>query len=143
MGMALKLHRCATPWKLGPCWRVQKELDNRGIAYEVVPGPWRPKDRAAVLAGTGQPLSPAIQFEDGSIKSQMGLPDMKLPNQYALSFPRRIPSQFPRYDFKKPNTLTFEEPDVKATIIDTLLQVYVYFAPVRVLGGRVLTINHG
>ncbi len=54
-----------------------------------------------------------IQFEDGSIKSQMGLPDMKLPIQYALSFPRRLASNFPRYDFRKPNTLTFEEPDTR------------------------------
>ncbi|OYW78430.1 MAG: 1-deoxy-D-xylulose-5-phosphate reductoisomerase, partial [Sphingobacteriia bacterium 32-37-4] len=54
-----------------------------------------------------------VQFEDGSIKAQMGLPDMKLPIQYALAFPQRIPNDFPRYDFKKPNTLTFEEPDVK------------------------------
>ncbi|BDQ11044.1 1-deoxy-D-xylulose-5-phosphate reductoisomerase [Sediminibacterium sp. TEGAF015] len=54
-----------------------------------------------------------VQFEDGSIKSQMGLPDMKLPIQYALAFPQRIPNQFPRYDFKKPSTLTFEEPDMK------------------------------
>ncbi len=54
-----------------------------------------------------------VQFEDGSIKSQMGLPDMKLPIQYAMAFPQRIPNTFPRYDFKKPNTLTFEEPDLK------------------------------
>ncbi|WP_026763786.1 1-deoxy-D-xylulose-5-phosphate reductoisomerase [Sediminibacterium salmoneum] len=54
-----------------------------------------------------------VQFEDGSIKSQMGLPDMKLPIQYALAFPQRIPNNFPRYDFKKPSTLTFEEPDMK------------------------------
>ena len=54
-----------------------------------------------------------VQFEDGSMKAQMGLPDMKLPIQYALAFPNRISSQFPRYDFKKPNTLNFEEPDVK------------------------------
>jgi len=54
-----------------------------------------------------------VQFEDGSIKSQMGLPDMKLPIQYALAFPHRIPNNFPRYDFKKPSTLTFEEPDLK------------------------------
>ncbi|HEX2628156.1 MAG TPA: 1-deoxy-D-xylulose-5-phosphate reductoisomerase, partial [Chitinophagaceae bacterium] len=40
-------------------------------------------------------------------------PDMKLPIQYALSFPRRIANQFPRYDFKKVSTLTFEEPDLK------------------------------
>ena len=54
-----------------------------------------------------------VMFEDGSIKSQMGLPDMKLPIQYALTFPNRVPNTFPRYDFKKPNTLTFEEPDIK------------------------------
>jgi 1-deoxy-D-xylulose-5-phosphate reductoisomerase len=54
-----------------------------------------------------------VQFEDGSIKAQMGVPDMKLPIQYALSFPKRIANQFPRYDFKKVNTLTFEEPDIK------------------------------
>ena len=54
-----------------------------------------------------------VQFEDGSIKAQMGLPDMKLPIQYALAFPKRIPNQFPRYDFKKVNTLTFEEPDIR------------------------------
>jgi hypothetical protein len=45
---------------------VQKALDDQGIAYEVVPGPWRPRDRAAVIEGTGQPLYPAIRFEDGS-----------------------------------------------------------------------------
>ncbi len=54
-----------------------------------------------------------VQFEDGSIKAQMGLPDMKLPIQYALAFPKRIPNDFPRYDFKKVSTLTFEEPDLK------------------------------
>lgn len=54
-----------------------------------------------------------VQFEDGSIKAQMGLPDMKLPIQYALAFPKRIKNDFPRYDFKKVNTLNFEEPDVK------------------------------
>lgn len=54
-----------------------------------------------------------VQFEDGSIKAQMGLPDMKLPIQYALGFPERLPNAFPRYDFKKPNTLTFEEPDTR------------------------------
>jgi 1-deoxy-D-xylulose-5-phosphate reductoisomerase len=54
-----------------------------------------------------------VQFEDGSIKAQMGLPDMKLPIQYAMSFPQRLANNFPRYDFKKINTLSFEEPDLK------------------------------
>jgi 1-deoxy-D-xylulose-5-phosphate reductoisomerase len=54
-----------------------------------------------------------VQFQDGSIKAQMGLPDMKLPIQYAIAFPKRIPNDFPRYDFKKPAQLTFEDPDLK------------------------------
>jgi 1-deoxy-D-xylulose-5-phosphate reductoisomerase len=54
-----------------------------------------------------------VQFEDGSIKAQMGLPDMKLPIQYALAFPHRIANDNPRADFKKINTLTFEQPDTK------------------------------
>ena len=63
--MGLKLHRCGTPWKFGPCWRVQKALDDQRIPYELVRGPWRPRERVAVIEGTGQPLLPAIQFEDG------------------------------------------------------------------------------
>ena len=54
-----------------------------------------------------------VQFEDGSIKAQMGLPDMKLPIQYAMAFPQRLKNDFPRYHFDKPNTLTFDEPDTK------------------------------
>jgi 1-deoxy-D-xylulose-5-phosphate reductoisomerase len=54
-----------------------------------------------------------VQFEDGSIKAQMGLPDMKLPIQYAMAFPQRLKNQFPRYLFDKPNQLNFDEPDVK------------------------------
>lgn len=54
-----------------------------------------------------------VQFEDGSIKAQMGLPDMKLPIQYALGFPQRIKNDFPRLNFKKFETLSFEEPDTR------------------------------
>ena len=54
-----------------------------------------------------------VQFEDGSIKAQMGLPDMKLPIQYALAFPKRIKTEYPRMDFRKYPNLSFDEPDVK------------------------------
>ena len=54
-----------------------------------------------------------VQFEDGSLKAQMGLPDMKLPIQYAMGFPNRIKNNHPRLDFKKFESLTFEEPDTK------------------------------
>lgn len=52
-----------------------------------------------------------VQFEDGSMKAQMGLPDMKLPIQYALSFPERLKSDFPRFSFLDYPALTFEQPD--------------------------------
>ena len=68
--MAMKLHRCKYTWfkiQGHPCWKVQKALDDQGIAYEVAPGPWPSrKTRTAVLEGTGQALYPAIEFEDGS-----------------------------------------------------------------------------
>ena len=68
--LAVKLHRCGHVWlktPTHPCWKVQKALDVAGIEYEVVPGPWpRRKPRHRVIEGTGQPLYPAIQFEDGS-----------------------------------------------------------------------------
>jgi 1-deoxy-D-xylulose-5-phosphate reductoisomerase len=54
-----------------------------------------------------------VQFEDGSMKAQMGLPDMKLPIQYALGFPRRIKSDFQRFDFASFSSLTFESPDTE------------------------------
>jgi len=54
-----------------------------------------------------------VQFIDGSIKAQMGLPDMKLPIQYAFAYPQRISNTFPRCDFRVQNNLTFEEPDIK------------------------------
>ena len=54
-----------------------------------------------------------VQFEDGSIKAQMGLPDMKLPIQYALTFPQRIQNNNPRINFRRMDTLNFEEPDIK------------------------------
>lgn len=54
-----------------------------------------------------------VQFEDGSVKAQMGLPDMKLPIQYALGFPARIKNDYPRMSVKKYPVLNFEEPDFK------------------------------
>ncbi|MCK5839989.1 MAG: 1-deoxy-D-xylulose-5-phosphate reductoisomerase, partial [Bacteroidales bacterium] len=54
-----------------------------------------------------------VQFEDGSMKAQMGIPDMKLPIQYAFSFPFRIKSDYSRFQFVNFPALTFEEPDLK------------------------------
>lgn len=65
--MTVKLHRCSTPWKIGPCWRVQRALEEEGIDYEVVKGPMRPGKRVDLHRISGQRLYPVIQFEDGSI----------------------------------------------------------------------------
>jgi 1-deoxy-D-xylulose-5-phosphate reductoisomerase len=54
-----------------------------------------------------------VQFQDGSIKAQMGLPDMKLPIQYALAFPHRLANNSKRANFTKISSLSFEEPDIK------------------------------
>ena len=67
--MAVKLHRCSNLWvKLDghPCWRVQKALDEQGIEYEVVAGPWWPSKRVDLERLSGQRTYPVIEFEDGS-----------------------------------------------------------------------------
>jgi glutaredoxin len=65
--MAVKLHRCSMPWKAGPCWRVQKALDERGVDYQTVKGPVRPSKRTEVQRISGQSLYPVVEFEDGSV----------------------------------------------------------------------------
>jgi len=68
--VAVKLHRCSNTWVKfdgHPCWKVQKALDDAGVDYEVVEGPWLGrKKRTALIAGTGQSAYPAIEFEDGT-----------------------------------------------------------------------------
>ncbi|WP_370089885.1 1-deoxy-D-xylulose-5-phosphate reductoisomerase [Ekhidna sp.] len=54
-----------------------------------------------------------VQFEDGSMKAQMGLPDMRLPIQFAMSYPQRLKADFPRFNFLDYPELTFEQPDMK------------------------------
>jgi 1-deoxy-D-xylulose-5-phosphate reductoisomerase len=102
-------------WSMGAKITIDSAtLMNKGL--EMIEAKWlfnlRP-DQIQVLIHPQSIIHSMVQFEDGSIKAQMGLPDMKLPIQYALAFPRRIPNQFPRYDFKKINTLTFEDPDIR------------------------------
>jgi len=102
-------------WSMGAKITIDSAtLMNKGL--EMIEAKWLFNLQAHQIQVTIHPQSiihSMIQFEDGSIKAQMGLPDMKLPIQYALAFPQRIANNFPRYDFKKPNTLTFEDPDLK------------------------------
>ncbi len=102
-------------WAMGAKITIDSAtLMNKGL--EMIEAKWlfnlKP-EQVQVVVHPQSIIHSMVMFEDGSIKSQMGLPDMKLPIQYAMAFPHRIVNNFPRYDFKKPNTLTFEEPDVK------------------------------
>ncbi len=102
-------------WNMGAKITIDSAtLMNKGL--EMIEAKWlfnlRP-DQVQVVLHPQSIIHSMIQFEDGSIKAQMGLPDMKLPIQYALAFPRRLKNEFPRFDFKKSSTLTFEEPDIK------------------------------
>jgi 1-deoxy-D-xylulose-5-phosphate reductoisomerase len=102
-------------WAMGAKITIDSAtLMNKGL--EMIEAKWlfnlKP-EQVQVVVHPQSIIHSMVMFEDGSIKSQMGLPDMKLPIQYAMAFPHRIVNNFPRYDFKKPNTLTFEEPDIK------------------------------
>ncbi|TDH28017.1 1-deoxy-D-xylulose-5-phosphate reductoisomerase [Segetibacter sp. 3557_3] len=102
-------------WTMGAKITIDSAtLMNKGL--EMIEAKWlfnlKP-DQIKVVVHPQSIIHSMVQFEDGSIKSQMGLPDMKLPIQYALAFPQRIPNDLPRYNFKSVSTLTFEEPDLK------------------------------
>ena len=102
-------------WSMGAKITIDSAtLMNKGL--EMIEAKWLfnlEPEQIHVLIHPQSIIHSMVQFEDGSIKAQMGLPDMKLPIQYALSFPKRIANNFPRYDFRKVNTLTFEEPDIR------------------------------
>ncbi|MEY3820701.1 MAG: hypothetical protein RL337_882 [Bacteroidota bacterium] len=102
-------------WSMGAKISVDSAtLMNKGL--EMIEAKWLFNLQPAQIEVVIHPQSiihSMVQFDDGSIKAQMGLPDMKLPIQYALAFPQRLENNFPRYDFRKPNSLTFDEPDTK------------------------------
>jgi len=102
-------------WSMGAKITIDSAtLMNKGL--EMIEAKWlfnlRP-DQIQVIIHPQSIVHSMVQFEDGSIKAQMGLPDMKLPIQYALGFPQRIPNESPRPDFKRIPVLGFEEPDYK------------------------------
>lgn len=100
-------------WKMGDKITIDSAtLMNKGL--EVIEAKWLfgvPLDKIEVVVHPQSIIHSLVEFEDGSVKAQLGLPDMKLPIQYALTYPDRKPSNFPRLDFLHHSTLTFEEPD--------------------------------
>ena len=87
---------------------------NKG--FEVIEAKWlfgvRP-DQIEVVVHPQSVIHSMVQFEDGAVKAQLGMPDMRLPIQYAFSYPERLKASFPRLDFKLCTDLTFEQPDTK------------------------------
>ncbi len=102
-------------WSMGAKISIDSAtLMNKGL--EMIEAKWLfglEPEQIKVVIHSQSIIHSMVQFEDGSIKAQMGLPDMKLPIQYAMAFPQRLKNDFPRYHFDKPNTLTFDEPDIK------------------------------
>ena len=102
-------------WNMGAKITIDSAtLMNKGL--EMIEAKWlfnlRP-DQIQVIIHSQSIIHSIVQFEDGSMKAQMGLPDMKLPIQYALAFPHRLQNNFPRFDFRKYEQLSFEEPDIR------------------------------
>jgi len=102
-------------WTMGAKISVDSAtLMNKGL--EMIEARWLfnlKAEQIEVLVHPQSIIHSMVQFEDGSVKAQLGLPDMKLPIQYALGFPHRIPNNFPRADFRRIQNLSFEQPDLK------------------------------
>lgn len=125
-------------WSMGAKISIDSAtLMNKGL--EMIEAKWLfglEPDQIKVVIHAQSIIHSMVQFEDGSIKAQMGLPDMKLPIQYAMAFPQRLKNDFPRYYFDKPNTLTFDEPDVK-----TFRNLYLAIEAMRMGGNAPCVMN--
>ena len=87
---------------------------NKG--FEVIEAKWLfgvQPSQIEVVVHPQSVIHSMVQFEDGAVKAQLGMPDMRLPIQYAFSYPDRICSSFDRLDFTQCTNLTFEQPDTK------------------------------
>lgn len=102
-------------WEMGAKITIDSaSMMNKG--FEVIEAKWlfdlKP-EQIDVVVHPQSIVHSLVQFRDGSMKAQMGLPDMKLPIQYALNFPKRLPSSFERFNFLNYPKLTFEQPNTK------------------------------
>jgi 1-deoxy-D-xylulose-5-phosphate reductoisomerase len=101
-------------WTMGAKITIDSAtLMNKGL--EVIEAKWLfnlANEQVDVVVHPQSIVHSLVQFEDGSLKAQLGLPDMKLPIQYALGYPQRLRNEFPRFSFLQYPTLTFEAPDL-------------------------------
>lgn len=102
-------------WEMGAKITIDSaSLMNKGL--EVIEAKWLfglKNNQIEVVVHPQSIIHSLVQFEDGSIKAQLGLPDMKLPIQYALGYPNRLKSDYPRFNFMDYPQLTFEQPDLE------------------------------
>lgn len=102
-------------WSMGAKITIDSAtLMNKGL--EVIEARWlfgTPAEKIEVVVHPQSIIHSMVQFEDGSVKAQLGLPDMKLPILYALAYPERVPTPWPRADFAALSTLTFSKPDTE------------------------------
>ena len=101
-------------WDMGAKITIDSAtMMNKG--FEVIEAKWlfgvRP-DQIEVVVHPQSVIHSMVQYEDGAVKAQLGMPDMRLPIQYAFSYPQRIKASFDRLDFSKMTELTFEQPDM-------------------------------
>ncbi|MDP4276481.1 MAG: 1-deoxy-D-xylulose-5-phosphate reductoisomerase [Bacteroidota bacterium] len=101
-------------WNMGAKVTIDSaSMMNKG--FEVIEAKWLfnlKAEQVEVLVHPQSIIHSMVQFRDGAIKAQLGLPDMKLPIQYAFTYPERLETTFPRLDFSKVASLTFEKPDL-------------------------------
>ncbi|MBT1709289.1 1-deoxy-D-xylulose-5-phosphate reductoisomerase [Fulvivirgaceae bacterium PWU5] len=102
-------------WSMGAKVTIDSaSLMNKGL--EVIEAKWLfglNPSQVEVVVHPQSIIHSFVQFEDGSLKAQLGLPDMRLPIQFAMTYPHRLKSDFPRFDFAQYPSLTFEKPDTE------------------------------
>jgi 1-deoxy-D-xylulose-5-phosphate reductoisomerase len=102
-------------WNMGAKVTIDSAtLMNKGL--EVIEAKWLfglKTEQVEVVVHPQSIVHSLVQFEDGSMKAQLGLPDMRLPIQFAMTYPDRLKSSFPRFDFSQYPALTFEKPDIE------------------------------
>jgi len=102
-------------WKMGAKITIDSAtMMNKGL--EVIEAKWLfdlPLEKIEVVFHPQSIIHSMVEFEDSSVKAQMGIPDMKIPIQFALTYPKRIKADFPKLDLRNYPSLTFEEPDLK------------------------------
>lgn len=125
-------------WTMGAKITIDSaSLMNKGL--EVIEAKWlfalKP-EQIEVIVHPQSIIHSLVQFTDGSIKAQLGLPDMKLPIQYAFSYPARLKNDFPRFDFRDFSQFTFEQPDY-----ETFRNLSLAFEAMRAGGNKPCVLN--